>query len=89
MKDTGAETEALYRSLLAQRSGEERLLMAGRMFDSARTLVRASLAAQGLSADPAATRVAMFLRFYGTDFDPATRDRIAEMLRSDRRCSGD
>lgn len=82
MKDTAPETEALYRSLLMRRSGEERLLMAGRMFDSARTMVRASLAAQGIAGDAAATRAAIFLRFYGSDFDPETRDHIAERIRS-------
>ncbi len=81
MKDTAADTEALYRSLLMQRSGEERVLMAGRMFDSARALARAGLAAQGLVADEAAARVALFLRFYGNDFDAETRNRIAERLR--------
>lgn len=74
--------EVLYRELLMRRSGEDRVLMAGRMFDSARTLALAGLEAQGLTATAAEARAALFLRFYGRDFDDKTRNRIAEKIRA-------
>lgn len=43
MSDTTPEVARLYRSLLMQRSGEERFMMGVRMFGAARTMVLASL----------------------------------------------
>ncbi len=82
MKDTSAEMEVTYRELLMRRSGEERVRMAGRMFDSARTLALAGIEAQGGAATAAEARANLFLRFYGRDFDDETRNRIAEKLRT-------
>jgi len=81
MKETTAATERLYRNLLMRCSGEERVLMSGRMFDGARVLVRASLEAQGIATDSTEAKVALFLRLYGNDFDPDTRNRYALQLR--------
>jgi hypothetical protein len=82
MTDTSAAAAARYRALLLARSGEERLCMAAGMFDSARALMRAALGdADGTDHSPA-MRAALFLRTYGGDFDPATRERIAARLRS-------
>ncbi len=80
MTDTAAHVERLYRELLMQRSGEERLLMGCRMFDSARALVRASLGDPDGTDHSPAMRVQLFLRTYGQDFDPLTRTRIAARL---------
>jgi hypothetical protein len=83
--DTPPHIEKLQREMLMRRSGAERLRMACAMFDSARRLMRASL------GDPAGTdgspemRVRLFLRTYGPDFDPETRDRIAAWLRAGGR----
>ncbi|MGD0949641.1 MAG: hypothetical protein ABSA52_19710 [Candidatus Binatia bacterium] len=84
MTDTPPEVAELYRDLLMRRSGSERLEMGCRMFDTARTLMRASLG-DPLGADRSRDMMArLFLRTYAADFDPATRDRIAAWLRADR-----
>ena len=81
MTDTPLEVERLYRELLMQRSGQERMMMASRMFDAARAMVLASLPPDLTEAE---RRVALFLRIYGDDFDPETRERICNRLRYHR-----
>jgi hypothetical protein len=77
--------------MLLARSPEERLKMGCSMGATARALVRASALAQDPQAPPAALRRALFLRFYGHEFDGTERERImasldqAEMTRSRRR----
>ena len=84
MTDTPHEVAKLYRDLLMRRSGSERLEMGCRMFDTARAFMRVSL------GDPSGTdrsremMTQLFLRTYGADFDPMTRDRIAAWLRADQ-----
>lgn len=77
MKDTSEEMRAIYRSMLMQRSGEERMIMGSRMFDAARTMVIASLPS-GLS--PRETRIALLKRLYGNDFSPEVLQKISEAL---------
>ena len=43
MNDTTPEIDALFRSMLLQRSGEQRLRMACSMFDTAKALATASI----------------------------------------------
>lgn len=81
MRDTPDEVERVYHRMLMQRSGEERLRMGSRMFDVARRIVRASLGDPDVSDSSPEMRVALFLRIYGDDFDPATRERIVAELR--------
>lgn len=76
MIDTSPEIERKFREMLLQRSGEERLKMGCSMYATARALVIASVLEKDPDASPAALRRALFLRFYGPDFDPATRGKI-------------
>ncbi|MEZ5582681.1 MAG: hypothetical protein R3F37_07845 [Candidatus Competibacteraceae bacterium] len=76
MDDTSPDVKVLYRSLLMQRSGEERLKMGCGMFDSARALVKASLTAH----TPEDLKMQLFLRTYGSDFDAETKARIVMAL---------
>ncbi len=76
MKDTPPEIEDRYRELLMQRSGVERLHMGADMFDTARELAIAGLRAEGVED----LRAALFLRFYGDEFEPQERARIVERL---------
>jgi hypothetical protein len=69
--------------MLLERSGEERLKMAGSMYATARALVVASILEADPTASPAALRQALFLRFYGHEFDEPTRARILSRLRAD------
>lgn len=80
MKDTPADVEARYRRMLLARPGEDRLLMGFSMYATARAMVIASILAREPDASPERIRQAIFLRFYGRDFDEATRDRIAVSL---------
>jgi len=72
-----------YRALLLARSPEERLKMGCSMSATARALVRASVLARDPQASPAAVRRALFLRFYGHEFDEAERERILAWLGQD------
>jgi hypothetical protein len=62
--------------MLLARPGEERLKMGCSMHAMAQELVRASVLAKSPSASPATLRRELFLRFYGSEFDPDARDRI-------------
>ncbi len=80
MKDTPADVEARYRQMLLARPGEDRLRMGFSMYSTARALVVASILAREPGASPARIREAIFLRFYGQDFDDARRRTIVARL---------
>ena len=80
MTDTPPEVMQRYRAMLLARSPEERLKMGCSMGATARALARASVLAQDPHASPAAVRRALFLRFYGHEFDAAERERIMASL---------
>ena len=69
--------------MLLGRSPEERLKMGCSMGATARILVRASVLAQDPHASPAAVRRALFLRFYGHEFQEIERERILARLGQD------
>jgi hypothetical protein len=70
----------MYREMLLQRSGADRLKMGCSMFATARALVVASLLERDPSASPAAVRRGVFLRFYGSEFAMDERSRIVAWL---------
>lgn len=76
MKDTREKADAHMSDLLAACSPAERFAMACRMFETARTLVRAGIIAEHGAAAEAHMRKHLFLRFYGRDFDEGTKRRI-------------
>ncbi len=78
MKDTPQVIQDLYRKLLMKRSGAERLKMACDMFDTARTLVKASLQAQSCPDEELRSR--LFIRTYGADFEPERAEAIVKKL---------
>ncbi len=78
MTDTGMERK--YRDMLLARSSEERLKIGGSMHATAQALARASVLARDPAASPADIRRALFLRFYGHEFQAAARERITEWL---------
>lgn len=83
MTDTPPEVMRRYRAMLLARTPEERLKMGCSMGATARALVRASMLAQDPLASPAAVRRAVFLRFYGHEFEAAERERILAWLARD------
>ena len=80
MKDTTDAMERKYRDRLLKRSGEERLKMGCSTHATAQALVRASALQAEPSASPSSLKKILFLRFYGQDFDAATRKRILRAL---------
>ncbi len=80
MNDTSPEMEQRFRTMLLARSGEERMKMGCSMHTFAQQLVRASVEAQTPNISPAALRRALFLRFYGSDFNEAAREKILRVL---------
>lgn len=81
MTNTPDAVERLFRELMMRRSGDERLRMGCAMFEGAKRLVRAGLGDPEGRDDSAEMRARLFVRIYGPDFAPATRDRIAARLR--------
>jgi len=80
VKDTSIAMEARYREMLLKRSGEERIKMGCSMHSMARALVLASARRADPSASPFDLKKILFLRFYGQDFDSATRKKILRAL---------
>ncbi len=76
MKDTPQAVQELYRTLLMEQSGVERLKMGCAMFDASRILARVSLQAQ-LRPDED-MRAHLFIRTYEGDFEPSMVERIAK-----------
>lgn len=85
MTDTPPEVMARYRAMLLARSPEDRLKMGCSMDATARALVRASVLAQDPHVSPPALRCALFLRFYGGEFEAPERERILAWLWRDNR----
>jgi hypothetical protein len=82
MNDTSPEMESRYRTMIMQRSGEERLKMGCAMRETARALVEASIREQDPQAAPEAVRKGLFLRFYGHEFDVESREKILAAIES-------
>ncbi len=80
MTDTPAGVGAMYRRMLLARSGEDRLRMGFSMYSTTRAFVVASILEREPQASPERIREAIFLRFYGRDFDDATREKILARL---------
>jgi hypothetical protein len=73
--------------MLLARSGEERLKMGCSMHATAQALARASISNQHPGARPAELKRLFFLHFYGPDFEPEERNRIASALSEKGRAS--
>ncbi len=82
MNDTPADIETRFRELILARSPAQRLAMAGRMFATAKALVRAGLLDMHGIIDPVDLRKHLFLRLYGRDFAEPEKARILDCLRA-------
>jgi hypothetical protein len=76
MTDTQESIASVMRSRLQELSGEERLCMGFAMFDFAKMLVLSSL---GKSSETD-TKKMILLRFYGTDLDDRTIEKVMDHL---------
>lgn len=77
MNDTSDLIKEKLESNYASISGEEKLLMALSMFETARELVIASLPKDISESE---LRKELFLRFYGNDFDEDEKIKIIQRL---------
>jgi len=75
-KDTKFRTEVRYRKMTMARTGEERMLMGDSLYETARSLILAHMK----NASPEELRKTIFTKFYGHEFDRATRERIIARL---------
>lgn len=80
MRDTSSGVEQLYRDLLLQRSGEERLKMGFSMHQLAKSLVLAAIRQEHPHASAALLRRELFIRFYGADFEEPALTRVASAI---------
>jgi len=78
MNNASAKMEQLYIEMLMSLSPEDRLRMACRMYDTAKTLVIAGIRMQMPNANEAQIRAQFFLRMHGTDFTP---EELAKIMR--------
>jgi hypothetical protein len=78
MHSESPQLERLYVEILMSLSPGERLIMACRMYDTAKTLVIAGIRMQMPNASEAQVRARFFLRMHGTDFTP---EELAKILR--------
>jgi len=78
MSDTTFEIENKLNQTYFSKSGEEKLLIALKMFETARDIVLSSLP-KNLSDNE--LRKELFLRFYGNEFDELTKEKILERLK--------
>jgi hypothetical protein len=76
--------ETKFRRMLMEHSGEERLKMGCSMHATARALVIASISKKNLVT----VNRALFLRFYGDEFEPKARKRILRALREAAKTHG-
>jgi hypothetical protein len=78
MHSESPQSEKLYNEMLMALSPGERLMMACRMYDTAKTLMIAGIRMQMPDADEAQVRTEFFLRMHGTDFFP---EELAKIMR--------
>jgi hypothetical protein len=71
--------------MLLERSGEERLRMGCSMYATAQALAKASISRRHSGAHPAELKRLFFFHFYGADFEPQIRKRIASALSKNGR----
>ena len=76
MTDTPPEMEAKMREMMMKKTPAERLHMGCSMFDMAKRLVVSSILQKDPHTSPKSLKKEIFLRFYGNDFDEATKKKI-------------
>lgn len=79
-RDTSPDVQARFEALILERSPEERLRMAARMFDTARELLPAGIRQRFSHLTPAQERGLLFFYTYAADFSPAELQRIMSRL---------
>ncbi|OGW91431.1 MAG: hypothetical protein A3D28_00430 [Omnitrophica bacterium RIFCSPHIGHO2_02_FULL_63_14] len=82
MKDTPAGIQDRFLNMILKKSSEERARMAFSQFDFAKGIVISSIKSGNPGISKKRLRSELFLRFYGLDFDPETRNKIVRHLKN-------
>jgi hypothetical protein len=77
MEASENKVESIYRKMIAEKTGEERLLMGFSMFDFSSRILLSSLKEK---TPPGKLRREVFLRLYRNDFSKKQREKIIKHL---------
>lgn len=80
MNDTSSKTAEKMHEMMQKKTPLERLIMGCSMYQTSKYLVTQGIIERHPNLSKAGLRREFFLRFYGDDFDPVRRDRIAKYL---------
>ena len=80
MRDTSEAMEQKYREMMQARTPYERLQMGASMHATSKYLITRFILENNPNISKAALRQEIFLKFYGEDFDPVTRDKILKAI---------
>ena len=78
MESNNRKTEIIYRKLMAEKTGEERMLMGFSMFDFSSRILLSSIRN---NTPPEKLKKAIFLRLYRNDFNREQQKKILNLLR--------
>ena len=77
MEANNKKVESIYRKMVAEKTGEERLLMGFSMFDFSSVILLSSIKRD---TPPERQRKELFLRLYKNDFSKEQQDKILKHL---------
>lgn len=80
MDDTSPKMAEKMHEMMQQKTSLERLMMGCSMYETSKYLVTQGILESHPNLSKASLRREFFLKFYGDDFDPVRRDRIAKYL---------
>lgn len=80
MHDTSREAEEQMHKMISQKTPLERVMMGCSMYETSRQLIVRALRESNPQISENELRKEVFLKFYGNDFDPKTREKILEHL---------
>jgi hypothetical protein len=80
MNDTSRTVAIHFRGMMMRRTPEERVVMGCSMFDAAKQIAKSAITEQYPQILPHKLKEAIFLRFYGKEFDEACKERILKAL---------
>jgi len=80
MNDTTPEIAVLYRNLIMNKSGEERLLVGCSMYGTAKEIVCSAIYNNQPGITDEEMKKEIFLRFYGKEFSRADREKLFSAL---------
>lgn len=86
MLDTHPDIAVLYRNMIMQRSGEQRLRMGCSMFDTAKKIVRSAILDKNPNITEAQMKRQIFLRFYGQEFTCIEREKLFRHWSKSEHC---